>query len=626
METRDHVAHEAELPRGTLSELFLEATERFRDRPAQVRIRPDESLEPITYGEVLDHALTVAGALGARGLERGDKVAILSENRPEWATTDYGALLAGVWIVPVYSTLTPDQVRYLLTDSGARLAVVSDREQLDKILEIREACSALEGIATFEEVEEEDDDVVTWDEFQNEGWEARRKRGDEAIVEEGRRADPDDVATMLYTSGTTGDPKGVMLTHQNIFSNVMASREPIPVGPEDVTLSILPLSHIFQRMVDYLFFHGGCSIAYPRSRDTIPRDMSLVRPTVMVAVPRVYEKIYNRVVTQPGLKGKLVGWSREVGEAVLDHRLRGEGPGLSLRLRHAVADRLVFRKIRERVGGRIRYFVSGGGPLSPQINRFFHAVGLPILEGYGLTETSPVTNVNTPDDFRIGTVGKPVAGTEIRLAEDGEILVRGPQVMKGYYENPEATEEAIDEEGWFRTGDVGTIDADGFLTITDRKKDLIITSGGKNIAPQPIENRLKRNRFVEQAVMVGDGRKFASILVVPAFEALATWAASVGIETGSRSALLSDPRIHELLVEELSAELEDLARYERPKKIGLIQEELTVEGGALTPTEKVKRRVVEERYRELIETFYREENVEKTIFVAEPRPAQEEAA
>ncbi len=616
MSSREYAANPADLPRGTLVELLLDAADRFGDAVAFRQVEERGSRE-LTYRDVRDGAFTVAAALDGLGLERGDRAAILSENRPEWALTDYGCLCAGVQDVPVYSTLTPPQIQYLLSNSGARILFAADAEQMEKVLDIRGECPDLERIVVFDAVSDAPDDVLSWEAFLEAGRERREERGDDDIEAGARRADPDDVATMLYTSGTTGDPKGVMLTHQNIHSNVRASERVLRIDEADNTLSILPLSHIFQRMVDYLFFHRGCTIAYPRSRDTIPEDMRREAPTVMVAVPRVYEKVYNRVMEASGLKAALVEWAREVGDAWADETLAGRRPSLVLRTLYRLADALVFSKIRDGVGGRIRYFVSGGGPLSRDINKFFYSVGLTILEGYGLTETSPVTNVNTEEDFRIGTVGKPLPGTEVRIAEDGEILVRGPQVMKGYFRAPEATEEAITSDGWFKTGDVGEIDEDGFLTVTDRKKDLIITSGGKNIAPQPIENVLKKNRYVEQVVMVGDGRKFAAILVVPAFGNLERWAKEKGIAHEGVHDLLVRDEVLDFLESEIYGELDELARYELPKKVGLIAEEFTVEGGALTPTQKVKRRVVEDRYRELIDSFYLEENFEKTMFVAD---------
>jgi long-chain acyl-CoA synthetase len=438
---------------------------------------------------------------------------------------------------------------------------------------------------------------------------------EEAFRAGARQSKPDDVATILYTSGTTGDPKGVMLTHNNLYSNVQSCLRVLGATPDDVTLSFLPLCHVLQRMVDYLLLSSGCVIAYPRSLQTVAEDLKIVRPTVQVAVPRVYEKVYNKVMEADGVKGRLVHWAREVGEAWSAETLAGEEPSGVMKLVYRVADALVFKKIRAAVGGRVRYFVSGGGPLSPDINRFFYSAGLTILEGYGLTETSPVTNVNTQKNFRIGTVGLPVPGTEIRIAEDGEILVRGPQVMKGYLGRPEATAEAITEDGWFHTGDIGEME-DGFLRITDRKKDILVTAGGKNIAPQPIENLLKKNVFIDQAVMVGDGRRFASMLIVPAFPNVVTWAQAQGIATTDRVELCAHPEVQKMIHDVVMKELEDLARFELPKKLALLPTEFTVESGALTPTQKVKRRVVEQRYGALIESFYAKEHEDQTMFSA----------
>jgi long-chain acyl-CoA synthetase len=363
-------------------------------------------------------------------------------------------------------------------------------------------------------------------------------------------------------------------------------------------------------MVDYLFFWVGCTIGYPRSMDTVVADMKVIRPTVVVSVPRIYEKIYNSVMQARGLKKVLVGWAVGVADRVADLRLAGREPTGLLALQYRVADRLVFSKVKAAVGGRLRFFVSGGGPLAPVLNRFFYSIGLTILEGYGLTETSPVTNVNTLDAFRIGTVGKAVPGTEIKIAADGEILVRGPQVMKGYYNRPDATRESIDGEGWFATGDIGELDDEGFLKITDRKKDIIVTAGGKNVAPQPIETRLKTHPLVEQVVMIGDRRKFVSLLVVPDFAQLEAWARESGISFGSRDELVRNPRVVQHVEKEILGSLTDLASFEQPKKIALLAEDLTVENGFLTPSLKVKRRVVQEKLVSVIDALYQEGAVE----------------
>ena len=394
-----------------------------------------------------------------------------------------------------------------------------------------------------------------------------------------------------------------------------------------MTLSFLPLSHIFQRMVDYLLLSRGCVLARAHDIRTVADDLKVVRPTVQVAVPRVYEKVYNGVMeAAQGVKKHLVAWAARVGKRWALARLAGEDPGGLTALQYRLADRLVFGKIRAAVGGRVRFFISGSAPLNPDINLFFYSAGMIILEGYGLTETSPVTNVNPMEDVRIGTVGPPIPGTEIRIAElpdwrlregEGEILVRGPQVMKGYLGRPEATAEVVGPDGWFHTGDIGMLDDDGYLRITGRKKNIIVTAGGKNVSPETVEKPLKTNRFVEQVVMVGDKRKFVSLIVVPSFEALTAWARENGVSVpGDRRNLLADPRVQTLMEREVMGHLPELSRYERPKKLLLLDRELTVDDGTLTPTQKVVRHAVQERFKEAIDQMYREENVDRTVFVA----------
>ena len=554
-----------------------------------------------------------AGA--AAGIERGDRVAILSENRPEWALADYGCLCAGVLDVPVYATLTSAQVAYQLSDSDARMVFAStNRSRWTRPEKRRPECgkrrsrsssSILLGISRR--------GVSSWQSFLQSGEARAESWSDDDFRAMALRARPDDVATLLYTSGTTGDPKGVMLTHNNVASNVRAADVVFDITDQDSTVSFLPLSHILQRMVDYLFFWVGCRIAYPRSIKTLVDDLKVIRPTIVVSVPRIYEKIYNGVMAAHGPKKALIGWAVRVADRAADLRLAGSEPTGLLGLQYRLADKLVFSKVKQAVGGRLRFFVSGGGPLAPVLNRFFYSIGLTILEGYGLTETSPVTNVNTMRDLRIGTVGKPVPGTEIRIAEDGEILVRGPQVMKGYYKNPEATAACIDEDGWLATGDIGELDGDGFLTITDRKKDLIVTAGGKNVAPQPIENRLKTHPLIEQAIMIGDRRRYCVMLVVPAFGPLETWARSQGFSWGSREELVGDPRVVEHVSGEALRMLEDLASFETPKRFALLPEELTEDNGFLTPSLKVKRRVVDERFGELIDGLYADETSDAAL-------------
>ncbi len=619
MKAREYASTPADLREGTLLELFFEAVDRAGDDPA-LRYHRDGEWHDLSFREVLERVRRVSAALASRGLSRGDRAALLSPNRPEWALADYGCLAAGVVDVPIYSTLTASQIAYIVNNSGARLIFLSDAEQLAKVEEVRSRCESLEHVVVFDPPAELPDRTTSWVDFLAEGESGGGEGSEERFREEALSARPDDTATILYTSGTTGDPKGVMLSQNNLHSNVRAASKILLLDASDSTLSFLPLSHVFQRMVDYLLFNRGCVIAYARSLETVSEDLKVIRPTVVVSVPRLYEKVYARVTDASGLKGTLVKWARGVGDRWAEAKLAGREPNGWTSLQYRLAERLVFRKIQEAVGGRLRYFVSGGAPLSPEINRFFFSAGVMILEGYGLTETSPVTNVNGPADFpenfRIGTVGKPLPGTEIRIAEDGEILVRGPQVMKGYFELPEETREVMTEDGWFRTGDVGELDEDGFLRITDRKKDIIVTAGGKNVAPQPIENRLKENRFVDQPVLVGDRRKFLSLLLVPDFDNLEAWAREKGLPTANRRELLEEPGVQSLLEEEVFGELGDFSRVEIPKKIVLLDEEFSIEDGTLTPTQKVKRRVVDERYGEVIDALYEEAAAEEVMFTA----------
>ena len=607
-DTIHYYADKADVPTGTLVDVFLQAVGRFGDADAYSASGEDGRFH--SCNEVRDLARRGAAALARSGLQRGDRAAILSENRAEWALADWSCVCAGVVDVPIYSTLPAAQVAYILKDSDASLIFVSDAEQLAKA---REAMAGLDReieIVVFDEGAA-GDGAVAWSDFLSRG----EDLGLDEFHAEARRAQPDDVVTLIYTSGTTGSPKGVMLTHNNVASNIWAAEQLLGVGSDDTSISFLPLSHVFQRMVDYLFFSTGCTITHG-TIETVAADLRRLGPTVVVSVPRLYEKVYQSVLDAGGVKGKLVAWAAGVARQVSLCREQGAKFPFMLRWQHAIADRLVFSKLRQGVGGRLRFFVSGGAALAPEINRFFLGAGIKILEGYGLSETSPVTNVNTHEHFRIGTVGPPVPGTEIRIADDGEILIRGPQVMKGYYGLEEMTREVISEDGWFSTGDIGELSSDGFLKITDRKKDLIKTSGGKYVAPQAIENILKKNPYVDQAVLLGEGRKFCVVLVVPAFERLGTWAASAGLEADDPQALLADSRCQAHLQEQFFSEMRDLARFETPKKVGLIADPFTIENESLTPTQKVKRAVVAKRYSDLIESFYAPESVERTMFVA----------
>ena len=589
---------------GTLNELFFTSIEKF-DKPDALQVNVNGKYRPISHREISKRVLHAVLGLEALGVNRGDKVGILSENRPEWAIADYACLTSGLTDVPIYPTLPADQIAYILNDAGAVALFVSSIEQAVKVAAIRLEVPSLKYVIAFDEIGDAADMSMAELDKRGEAVEsaesiARYRAGADAVS-------PNDLATLIYTSGTTGPPKGVMLTHDNIHSNVEATRCKLPFKGDDVSLSFLPLSHIFQRTGDYLMFATGSSIAYAQSFETVPINMQDVRPTIVFSVPRLYEKMYARVLQNAlaggFLKRKIFLWARDVAERWTDTTLSGKKPGALLSRKYALAQKLVFSKIRERTGGRLRYFVSGGAPLAPEINKFFYGAGLMIFEGYGLTETSPVISVNTPTEFRIGTVGKLVEGVDVTIAADGEILTRGSSVMKGYYNNPVATSEAIDPEGWFHTGDIGEI-RDGFLAITDRKKDIIVTAGGKNIAPQPIENLVKTNKYVSQAVMLGDKRKFPSMLIVPNFEQLESWAKKRNIIWTDRSQLLRMPTIQAKMEKEVNSQMTSLAHYETPKKIGLLEHDFSLEKGELTPTQKVKRRVVDKNYKAMIDSLY----------------------
>ena len=593
-------------PEGTLPQLFFEALQRF-DKPdaLRVRISPNQ-WRPISHRTMRERVRRIVLGLRESGLARGERIAILSENRPEWALADWACVTGGMTDVPIYPTLPAEQLPYILNDSGASAIFVSTVAQAEKLASVRAQLPGLRLVIAFDDAAKSVSDL-TLDEVEVRGAGMDSAAHDAAWERDARAVQPGDLATIIYTSGTTGAPKGVMLTHDNFWSNVRGASDEIPMGRDEVALSFLPLSHIFERTGDYWFFATGASIAYVESFDLVPICMQEVRPTIAMSVPRLYEKMYARVLENAlsagALKKRIFFWARAVAERWADERLAGRNATGVLAMQYALAQKLVFSKLQARTGGRLRFFVSGGAPLAPQINKFFYAAGLTILEGYGLTETSPVIGVNTPANFRIGTIGKPVCGVEVQIAPDGEILTRGPHVMKGYWNKPEATAEAIDAEGWFHTGDIGIIE-DDFIRITDRKKDIIVTAGGKNIAPQPIENLIKTNKYVSQAVMIGDRRKYPILLVVPNYDNLEKWAGVKGILWTDRAQLLQMPTIQAKMEQEVRSQLTGLAHFETPQKIAMLEHDFSIESGEMTPTLKVKRRVIEQRYAGLIDALY----------------------
>lgn len=548
-------------------------------------------------------------ALGLRdlGIQPGDRVGLISENRPEWSIVDLAILSAGAITVPIYTTQSVEQIRFILEDSAARALVISG----DKIL--KHARPGFEGLDQLQ-------DVIVFDPKAVAGLsrsisladvEARGGRIDRADPEAFdnlmARGRADDLATILYTSGTTGEPKGVMLTHENFISDVRSITKGLPISPNDVSLSVLPLSHIFERTVFYVFCYVGVSVNYAASFDQVGEFLREVRPTIMTAVPRLFEKVYHRILKKGmsagGLKTKIFERSLAIGQRVAELEDKKRRVPLSLRAKHAVADRLVFTKWREGVGGRLRYFVSGGAPLSPTLSYSFLGAGIKILQGYGMTETCIVC-ANRPDDNRVGSIGKPFSGIEVAIAEDGEMLVRGGNVMRGYYGHPEATLAVMRDE-WFATGDVGYMDDAGHLFITDRKKDLFKLSNGKYIAPQQIESLLKQSEFVNQVVVVGSSRKYPAALIVPDWEALKGALRAAGEEIGSTHAeIAKQPAAAKMVQRDVTGITAHLADYERVRRVTLLPDEFSIDNGEMTPTLKVKRAVIDERYGDLIDEMY----------------------
>ncbi len=509
--------------------------------------------------------------------------------------------------VPLYPTLAPPQVCYIVEDSGARLLFIQNREAYERVREVLSSCATLSTVVLLSD--EQGEGVLTLAELEARG--ERLEDEQPRLLEELSGAvGADDLATIIYTSGTTGEPKGVMLTHSNLVSNLTGTSERLAFTPEDVALSVLPLSHVFERGAMYMYLHHGAKVFFAEAIERIGDNMREVHPTLLIAVPRLFEKIYARIKDKAAEGGRvktaLLMWAVGVGKRWAHATVWKKPISPLLKLQHAVASRLVFSKWREATGGRIRLFCSGGAALPEELGLVFYGAGLPIVQGYGLTETSPVIAVNGPADNRIGTVGRPIRHVEVRIAADGEIETRGPNVMRGYYNKPDATREVFTEDGWFKTGDIGALDAEGYLRITDRKKELFKTSGGKYVAPQPIEQRIKQSRFVNQVVLIGAGRKFPAALIVPDWEPLRSYSQHKGLDLKTEADFCRHPRILDLLQRQVDSLTEDLSRFERVKRVALIEREMTVEGGELTPTLKVKRRVVDEKYKDVIDRIYEE--------------------
>ena len=589
----------------TLPALCLAAIQRHAKQDALNHKRAGKWIH-VSAEAFAERVRHIALGLSELGVTAGDRVALLSENRPEWSIVDLGILSLGAINVPIYTTQAVEQVRYILEDSGARLIFVSGKKVFKHAQPGIEAVTGIEGLVFFDrEAAEQIENAITLEDLEERGRE--RERADANAYQALTNHSGDEIATIIYTSGTTGEPKGVMLSHNNFISNILSISNALPISHTDVALSVLPLSHIFERTVFYVFCYTGVSVYYAASFDQVGEHLNEVRPTIMTAVPRLFEKVYQRIVKKGmsagGWKTKLFAWALEVGQRHADLKDKREAVPPLLELKQAIASRLVFSKWRAGVGGRLRYFVSGGAPLSPTLSLAFWAADIPILQGFGMTETC-IVSANRPDNNKIGSVGLVFPGIEVRLAEDGEILVRGPNVMLGYYNHREAT-EAVMEDGWFQTGDVGRMDAEGHLFITDRKKDLFKLSNGKYIAPQLVESLIKQSELVNQVVVIGAGRKQPVALIVPEWEALASAMTAAGsAKPPTRAEWSRDPEAIKLVQREVMQLTRTLADYERVRRVALLAEEFSIDSGEMTPTLKIKRRVVDEKYGQLIEELY----------------------
>ncbi|HED09033.1 MAG TPA: long-chain fatty acid--CoA ligase [Ignavibacteria bacterium] len=594
----------------TIPELFNFLTTEYgpKSNGFVMKYKVDGKYTGITYEEFREETETFSLGLASLGFKKDEKIAIISENRPEWIYSDMAILALGGLDVPLYPSLTAHSIEFILNNSDSKGIIVSNKFQLNKILKIRDKCKSLEFIIVFNEIDDMEDDssIFTFKQIQEKG-KAYRIEHPTLFADSIPLADEDDLCTIIYTSGTTGEPKGVMLTHKNILSNSKAALEVLPITDEDVWLSYLPLSHIFERMTAYYAgFASGGTMCFAESIEKIATNLVEVRPTLMTTVPRLFERMYARIIkrveSQPKKKQKIFYWAVNVNKQYYDLK-KQEKSSLILNAKHKLAEKLVCEKLRALTGGRLRFFVSGGAALPRELAEFFEAIGILIIEGYGLTESSPVIAANKPDDYQFGCVGKIMPNLEVKIAYDGEILVKGPSIMKGYYKNKKETDKVL-KDGWLYTGDIGVFDARGFLVITDRKKHLFKTSGGKYIAPTPIENLFSTSKYIDQFVVIGDRRMFLSALIVPDYEAIKEYADTNNIKYQDEKELIANDEIYKLIEKDMTKFQKQLANYERVRKFVLLDKPFTIESGEITPSLKVKRKVLEQRYEKLIDSMY----------------------
>ncbi len=594
----------------TIPKMFDIITKMYGINKTYLKHKVNDQYIDISYQEVRDITENLALGLASLGVKREHKVAIISENRPEWFYSDFAILSLGAIDVPIYPISTSDSIEYMINNSESVGIIVSTKFQLNKVLKIRNKCKKLKFIIVINnEIPDNEKGVFTFNQVLEKG-EIYKEEHKEHFQTQIDLSKKDDLCTMIYTSGTTGEPKGVLLTHDNILSNVKASAKILHISPEDTFLSFLPLSHIYERMTGFYFVLAcGSTIAFAEGIEKVATNMAEIKPTVMTGVPRLFERIYNKIMRnvqkQSPKKQKIFHWGLSVGQEYAELKRSGEQISISLKAKHKLAQKLVLDKIKNLTGGNLRFFVSGGAALGRELGVFFEAVGILVLEGYGLTEASPVIAVNRENDYKFGSVGKPIPGVEVKIAKDGEILVHGPNVMQGYYKKKKDTNEVI-KNGWLHTGDIGVFDAEGFLIITDRKKSLFKTSGGKYIAPTPIENMFLGSKYIDQFIIIGDKRMFISALIVPDFEALKEYADANRISYTNAEDLIKLKQIDEMMKKEFSKFQKKLASYEKIRKFTLLDKPFSIESGEMTPSLKLKRNVIEERYSDLIEDMYKE--------------------
>jgi len=592
----------------SIPHLLWKSIESFPEKEA-LRYYRGNKWNSLTYSQFGKHIRWLTHGLTSFGLKPDDKIAILSNNRPEWTISDFAIFsLRGV-VVPIYPTLPANQIAFILQDSDTRAIFVEDDFQYQKIMEIKNSLLNLEYIFTYEAVKPQTEDTFPYHKLIERGHRHLREHPDfyqqtlDAIQ-------PETICTIVYTSGTTGQPKGVMLHHKGFITDVVNSESVLGLYPDDVFLSFLPLSHLYERLAGHWCpMYKGATIVYARSLDTVVDDIAIAKPTVMVSVPRLYEKIRlgvkNQVEEASWLKQKIFNWAFHYGKKYQQNS-RQQNPGFFSYTTYKIAHQLVFRKIHEKLGGRLRCPISGGAPLPVEVLQFFEAMGLPIIEGYGMTETHLIIALTPPGNIKYGSCGKPIPGVQVKIAEDQEVLVAGDTVMAGYYNRPDLTAEVIDEQGWLHTGDMGYLDEENYLFLTDRKKNILVTAGGKNVAPAPIENALKQSIYIEDVCLIGDKRKFISAIIVPNYEALYQWAAGKGTEVPDNESLVNHPEIQKLMQEEIDRHQAEFARFEKVKKFILLPQPLSIEKGELTPSLKIKRKVVEEHYKDQINRLYQE--------------------